>query len=104
MIGFKGPVLAIMLRAPLLIFLVFTGARVALLLKSSVLAANKTLRIFNITKMAAKTSQRAMFNRQYRVFKITNEFVFPRFTSENIEDHFLSGGEAGMVIVSRHVT
>ena len=36
--------------------------------------------------------------------KINNEFVFPRFNSENIEDHFISGGEVGMVIVSRHVT
>ena len=36
--------------------------------------------------------------------KINNEFVFPRFTSENIENHLFSGGEVGMVIVSRRVT
>ena len=69
---FKGPVLAIMLRAPLLyVVLVFTVAmRPLLLLKSSILAANNSLRIFNITKMAAKRSQRAMLNGQYRVFEL----------------------------------
>ena len=41
-----------------------------MLLKSSILAANKSLRIFNITKMAAKRSQRAILNGQYRVFKL----------------------------------
>ena len=51
------------------VVLVFTGARHPLLLKSSILATNKSLRIFNITKMAgAKRSQRAMLNGQYRVF------------------------------------
>ena len=67
---FNGPVLAIMLCAPVVV-LVFTGARRPLLLESSILAANKSLRIFNITKMAAKRSQRAMLNGQYRVFNLT---------------------------------
>ena len=49
------------------VVLVFTGARYPLLLKSSILAVN---RIFNITKMAAERSQRAMLNGQYRVFKV----------------------------------
>ena len=57
-----------MLCAPVVV-LVFTGAMRPLLLESSILAANKSLRIFNITKMAAKRSQRAMLNGQYRVFK-----------------------------------
>ena len=65
----KGPVLAIMLCVPLVVVLVFTGARHPLLLKSSIMATNNSLRIFNITKMAAKRSQRAMLNGQYRVFK-----------------------------------
>ena len=55
----KGPVLAIMLHAPLLLFW-FS--------KSSVLATKKRLRIFNITKMATKRLQHAMLNGQYRVF------------------------------------
>ena len=32
----------------------------------SILAVDKSLRIFNITKMAGKRSQRAMLNGQYR--------------------------------------
>ena len=55
------------LRASVVV-LVFTGARRPLLLKSSILATNKSLKIFSITKMAAKRSQRAMQNGQYRVF------------------------------------
>ena len=67
----KGPVLAIMLCVPLVVVFVFTGARRPLLLKSSTLPTNKSLRIFNITKMAAKRSQLAMLNGQYRVFNIS---------------------------------
>ena len=51
------------------VVLAFTGARRPLLLKSSILATNKSLRIFNITKMATKRSQHAMLSGQYRVFK-----------------------------------
>ena len=50
------------------VVLVFMGARRPLLLKSSIMATNESLRIFNITKMAAKTSQRAMLSGQYEVF------------------------------------
>ena len=56
------------------VVLVFAGARSSLLLKNSILAVNKSLRIFNVTKMAAKRSQRAMLNGQYRVFKSRNLF------------------------------
>ena len=62
----KGPVWAIILRASVVI-LGFTKAR-RLLFTSSILAADKSLRIFNGTEMAAKRSQRAMLNGQYRVF------------------------------------
>ena len=49
--------------------LVFTRAR-SLLFSSSILATNKSLRNFNITKPAAKRSQRAMLHGQYWVYKI----------------------------------
>ena len=62
------------LRASVVV-LVFTGARRPLLLKSSILATNKSLKIFSITKMAAKRSQRAMQNGQYRVFKCRPSFT-----------------------------
>ena len=67
----KGPLLAIMPPSSCASFvlLVFTAARRQLLLKSSILVANKSLRIFNITKMAAKRSQCAILNGQYWVFK-----------------------------------
>ena len=42
------------------------------MLNSSILAANKSLRIFSIAKMAAKRSQHAMLNGQYQVFKWNN--------------------------------
>ena len=58
-----------MLCEPLVVVFVFTRASRPLLLKSSILPTNKSLRIFNITKMAAKRSQCAMHNGQYRVFK-----------------------------------
>ena len=51
------------------VVLVFTGEG-RLLFTSSFLAANKSLRIFNITKMAAKRLQCAMLNRQYWVFNL----------------------------------
>ena len=60
-------------RAPV-VLLVFTGARHPLL-NSSILAANKSLRIFSITKMAAKRSQRAMPNGQYRVVNYCTYFT-----------------------------
>ena len=51
------------------VVLVFMGARHPLLLKSSILTANKSLGISNIKKMADKRLQRAMLNGQYRVLK-----------------------------------
>ena len=62
--------MAIMLCEPLVVVFVFIRASCPLLLKSSILPTNKSLRIFNITKMAAKRSQLAMLNGQYRVFKV----------------------------------
>ena len=64
--------LAIMLRhyasRASVVVLVFTGAKRPLFFKSSILATNRSLRTFNIAKIAAKRSQRAMLNGQYWVF------------------------------------
>ena len=52
-----------------------------MLLKIPILAANKSLRIFNITKMAAKRSQRAMLNGQYWVFNKKFDVALPVTTT-----------------------
>ena len=64
---FKGPVLAIMLCVPLLLFW-FWRERGDLLFTSSLPMANKSLGIFSIIEMAANRSQRAVLYGQYRVF------------------------------------
>ena len=62
-----------MLRATVVV-LVFTGAR-RLLFTSSILVANKSLTIFNITKMAAKRSQ--ILKCHDNVLKVTVDEVQP---------------------------
>lgn len=77
-----------MLRASVDV-MIFMGAR-RVLFSSSILAANKSLRIFSITKMAATRSQCAMLNGQYWVFKIERQsalgFLAPKLCDHSPRD------------------
>lgn len=70
-LSIKGPSIGHYASHASAVVLVLTAAR-RLLLKSVILAANKSLRSFIITKMAAKRSQRAILNGQYRFFKLSS--------------------------------
>ena len=65
--GFQRPSLGHCALRTFVVVLVFTGARHQLF-TSPILVANKSLRIFNIPKMATERSQRAMLKGQYWVF------------------------------------
>lgn len=62
-LGTKRPSIGHYASCASVVVLALTGVR-HLLFTSSILAANLSLRIFNITKMAAKRLQRAMHNVQ----------------------------------------
>ena len=70
-LSIKGPSIGHYVSHASAVVLVLTAAR-RLLLKSVILAANKSLRSFIITKMAAKRSQRAILNGQYRFFELSS--------------------------------
>lgn len=87
-----------MLRVPLLL-LALTGAR-RLLFSSFILEANKSFRIFNITKMAANISQRAVFNRQNWVFKGFFRNTILRSKS-NYETQRTGSNNNGLILYNR---